>query len=156
MTGRPPARFDSTTRAGWPPTMRAAPSANRSGSSLASSTTNAPSSPCGLPTRPTWTRSATERGECLFGRRNLEDVLGGQLLRERMAGSADLGGCALEVVLRVAELDVVVEDGPVGARPRLVGHADTAGVDDPDRAAHPVHLHVHVADHQARLRDALE
>ena len=46
-------------RAGSPSTSSSAPTSNRLGSSLASSTTNAPSSPCGRPTRPTRTRSCS-------------------------------------------------------------------------------------------------
>src|SRR2546429_3022511 len=63
ITGRPPERFDATTVAGSPSTRRVAPLANRSSSSLACSTKNDPSSPCGLPTRPIRTSSVTRSDE---------------------------------------------------------------------------------------------
>src|SRR5437762_1634335 len=63
ITGRPPERFDATTVAGSPSTRRVAPFANRSWSSLACSTKNDPSSPCGLPTRPIRTRSVNRSDE---------------------------------------------------------------------------------------------
>src|SRR5438067_11423141 len=63
ITGRPPERFDATTVAGSPSTRRVAPFANRSWSSLACSTKNDPSSPCGLPTRPIRTSSVTRSDE---------------------------------------------------------------------------------------------
>src|SRR6185295_497551 len=56
---RPPARLDATTAAGVSPASRRAPTAKRSGSSLAPSTTKEPSRPCGRPTRPTGTTSST-------------------------------------------------------------------------------------------------
>src|SRR6186713_3037441 len=59
MTTRPPARFEATTAAGSSPATRRAPTAKRSRSSLAPSTTKEPSRPCGRPTRPTGTSSAT-------------------------------------------------------------------------------------------------
>ena len=62
ITGRPPdPRFDATTSTDSSPTRSRAPRANREGSSLASSTTNDPSSPCGRPTLPTTTRALTRR-----------------------------------------------------------------------------------------------
>src|SRR5207247_2573666 len=60
ITGRPPERFETSTRAGRPSTCRTAPTANRSGSSLACSTKKEPSRPCGLPTRPTVTSSVDD------------------------------------------------------------------------------------------------
>jgi hypothetical protein len=53
MTGRPRACLRDTIFAGSPATISSAPTSNRAGVSLASSTTNEPSSPCDLPTRPT-------------------------------------------------------------------------------------------------------
>src|SRR5712691_7954785 len=68
ITGMPRARFDETTRAGSASAQSTASTANRAGSSLAASTTNEPSRPCGLPTRPTLTKPPSD--EALFG--NLE------------------------------------------------------------------------------------
>src|SRR6185503_9044835 len=55
---RPPTSRDTSTRAVTPSTMTSAPTSNRPSSSLADSTTKAPSTPCGRPTRPTLTRSS--------------------------------------------------------------------------------------------------
>src|SRR5580765_1631231 len=57
MTGRPRACLRDTIFAGSPATISSAPTSKRAGVSLASSTTNEPSSPCDLPTRPTATVS---------------------------------------------------------------------------------------------------
>ena len=59
ITGRPPApRRATTTSASSPPASSRAPDLEPArSSSLGSSTKNAPSSPCGRPTRPTSTRS---------------------------------------------------------------------------------------------------
>ena len=57
MTGRPPARFAETISASLAVDERA-PSVDRSGSSLAPSTTKEPSSPWARPTRPIVTRSS--------------------------------------------------------------------------------------------------
>jgi hypothetical protein len=51
----------ATTVAGSRPRYTFAPAAKRSGASLASSTTNEPSSPCGRPTRPTATQRPPRR-----------------------------------------------------------------------------------------------
>src|SRR6476620_8269788 len=59
MTGRPPACLRDTIFAGSPATISSARTSKRAGVSLASSTTNEPSSPCDLPTRPTATVSGT-------------------------------------------------------------------------------------------------
>src|SRR6266545_3043707 len=83
MTGLPPARFASTT--------------------------NAPSRPCGRPTRPTSTRSATEDGERFLAGRDPEDVLVGKLLREWPRGRPDPRGRRLDVVVRPPHLDTVEE-----------------------------------------------
>src|SRR6478736_4885838 len=53
----PPTRRVSTTSAGWPSRRSLEPISKRVGSSLACSTTNAPSTPWGRPTRPTETYS---------------------------------------------------------------------------------------------------
>src|ERR1041385_1908101 len=63
ITGRPPERFEPTNVAGSPSTCSVAPLAKRSSSSLARSTKKDPSSPCGFPTRPIRTSSATGRDE---------------------------------------------------------------------------------------------
>src|SRR5262249_6936198 len=53
----PPTCRDKTTRADSPFTRSSAPTSKRPASSLAPSTTNAPSTPCGRPTRPIRTGS---------------------------------------------------------------------------------------------------
>src|SRR5512144_1523928 len=77
---RPPTLRDTRTRAGSPSTRSSAPTSNRRSSSLAPSTTNAPSTPWGRPTRPMRTRS----GRGSVG--NLEHV---PLLGPSTAGADD-------------------------------------------------------------------
>src|SRR5947209_6653959 len=130
MTGRPPARFESTTRAGSPSTSRSAPTASRSGVSLAFSTTKAPSRPCGRPTRPIATSSVTDEALEVLGRLPARGL--GVLV------AAERG----RVVLGAPELDLGAEERPVGARLVLVRHADAAGVHPADGADPAVVLHV--------------
>src|SRR5690349_5282297 len=73
MTGRPRACRSPTTFATFPSTHSSAPGAKRSGASLASSTTNDPSRPCDLPTRPTVTVSGRSNGEPA-GRSSVDDL----------------------------------------------------------------------------------
>src|SRR2546429_9886125 len=110
ITGRPPERFDATTVAGSPSTRRVAPLANRCASSLACSTKNDPSSPCGLPTRPTLTSS--DKGLevlCRFAARwGATEVFGkacGVLAPDRFEG----GDRSRRVGGRPAEVDVRAE-----------------------------------------------
>src|SRR5689334_12899929 len=129
-----------------PSTRSFAPLANHCSSSLACSTKNEPSSPCGLPTRPTLTKSsATEDGERLCARRRDEDFLGGDLLGARMARGADERSRPLEVVVRSPELDVFVEDRPVRTRATFVRPAHAAGVDEQRLPHVPLELHARVA-----------
>src|ERR1043166_3767103 len=75
ITGRPPERFEPTTVAGSPSACSVAALAKRSSSSMARSTKKEPSSPCGFPTRPIRTSSATGRDEDRGGAA-LEDLRG--------------------------------------------------------------------------------
>src|SRR6059058_4393165 len=99
MTGRPPARFDSTTSACSPSAYSRAPTEKRSGASLPCSTKNAPLMPCGLPTRPTVTRSGKrlEVGDRLGTGRCGEQVLGHELVCLRPVGSANVRDGTLDV-----------------------------------------------------------
>src|SRR5439155_25049350 len=153
ITGRPPERFEATTVAASPSTRRIAPFANRSSSSLACSTKNEPSSPCGFPTRPTRTSSsATEDCRCLVAARDGEDILPRELLRDRPATRADRLRGGVEVELGAAELDVFADDRPVRAGLLLVRHPDAAGIDEADLPHPAILLHVRVAgDHEPVL-----
>src|SRR2546423_5227726 len=139
MTGRPRACFEPTIRSSSPPTRSLAPSANRAGSSLGSSTKNEPSSPCGRPTRPMTTRSSTR--QALEIRRRLLPA------GKRRLGARDV--CP-------PELDPRAEERPVRAWPVLVRHADAAGVDQADSVDLPLELNVRVAGDDDRGVDARE
>src|SRR5437588_12766305 len=96
-------------RAGSPSTSRSAPTASRSGASLAFSTTKAPSRPCGRPTRPIGTRSVTDEALEVLRRllpRGLRVLVAAEPRR---------------VVGGTPQLDVRAEARPVRAGPVLVG-----------------------------------
>src|SRR4249920_615612 len=150
MTGRPRDRFDPTTVAGSPSTVSVAPTAKRSSSSLACSTKNDPSSPCGLPTRPIRTSSATEDRERLGPRRRAQHVLGRKRLGLRVAGAPHELGGALEVVVGLPQRDrVVFEQRPEGSGAPLVGAADAAGVHEQHVTGPALELHVRVPGYNA-------
>src|SRR6266516_2287195 len=165
ITGRSPERFDATTVAGSPSTSRLAPLANRSSSSLACSTKKEPSSPCGLPTRPTRTRSATGRHEDrgspaledprrLLARRGVDDALAQDLPCARPLALAKGLDNPLLVDRGLAQLRLAVdEERPEGGDLALVREADAARVDEADPAALPVLLHVRVAGYDDALLD---
>src|SRR5712692_4095758 len=154
MTRRPPASFDSTTSATSVPMYSWAPRPNRSGSSLAFSTTNAPWRPCGLPTRPTLMRSgnALEVVCRLAPRRRGAQVLRDECDCIRPAGRTDLGRRALDVELATPELDVVAHDRPERRDVVFVRHADRSRVDEPP----PLELHVRMARDDEPVVDAGE
>src|SRR5687767_8105896 len=95
----PPTWRESVTRAGSPSTRSSAPISNRRGSSLASSTTKAPSVPCGRPTLPMRTSSVSGS----VG--NLEHVA---LVRARTTRTNDAPQCAGEPPLLADHLPDVV------------------------------------------------
>src|SRR5436190_19168534 len=89
--------------------------------------------PCGLPTRPTVTRSGDtlEVLDRLAARRRRAKVLGHELLAAGPVGRSDLVDRALDVEHGPAELDVVVHDGPEGGDVAFVRHPHRAGVGEP-------------------------
>src|SRR4051812_43269046 len=140
--------------AGSPSTYSCAPTENRSGASLPCSTKNAPLMPCGLPTRPTVTRSdkRLEVRDRLRARGSRAQVLVGEFVGVRPAGRANLGDRALDVERRLAELHVLADDRPERCDLAFVRHADRAGVDE----ALAPELHVRVTGDYESCIDAVE
>src|SRR5437588_5634939 len=165
ITCRPPERFDATTVAGSPSTRRVAPFANRSWSSLACSTKNDPSSPCGLPTRPIRTSSVTRRDEDCPGpalehlrrflsRGRSQQPLVEELVRSRPAGALEQLDDPFAVEGRPPQLRLAIdEERPERGDLAFVRKADATRIDEPDAADEPVLLHVRVAGHDDTLLD---
>src|SRR5438552_677918 len=91
-----------------------APRHHRSGSSLASSTTNAPSRPCGLPTRPILIRNAPslQPFDRLVARRCHEEVLAHELLGPLPTARSNGFSCTVDGERRPPELDVIGDSRP--------------------------------------------
>src|SRR3990170_5465141 len=124
-----PTRRETTTVAGPPPASKVAPTSNRWGSSLPSSTTNAPSTPCGRPTRPTRTTSR------LGSVGNLEQVAlfgpGPCRADDAPEGSSD-AALPADDLAHVVGRDVEMEDDCVLALLRLDANGARLG-DEPAR-----------------------
>src|SRR5690348_15742320 len=166
ITGRPPERFEPTTVAGSPSTCSVAPLAKRSSSSLARSTKNEPSSPCGFPTRPIRTSSATGRDEDrggaaledlrrLFARRGSHDSLVQDLRGSGPLAPAISLDDAPVVDRCLALLRLAVdEERPERCDLAFVRQTDAARVDEADSPDDAVLLHVRVAGHDHALLDS--
>ena len=89
-----------------------------------------------------------------FGGR-VQDVVLGEILRLGIRGFANALGGLLEIVAGAAEMDVVIEEEPVGAG-FAEGHADAAGVDDADFSDVAIKLHVRVAANDDGVVDSGE
>src|SRR3954454_24048521 len=110
--------------------------------------------PCGLPTRPTATRSdkRLEVRDRLGSRGRGEQVLVDEFFGVRPAGRANPGCRALDVERSLAELDVVADEPPERCAPPSVRHAAGAGIDE----AFASELHVRVTGDDEPCVDAVE